>query len=201
MKDLKEFLGFKIEYKDNQNLYELSDFPNFPDDTPQSKKIFDSLEISNFNKRSMQFPIKVNIIQKIKDVKYKDVKCFTLRDLYNVIKSDEELFINTNTFFKVHLEYENKVCVFSIFYFTISEDGANFIKNADVLLETIEAHYRKKKFLKKFVENKKFKKSNCPNYLQYIPLIPLSWLEYNKNNELCYIEYFEALEKNIELPF
>jgi len=201
MKDTKEFLGFKVEYKDRQNLYELSDFPNFPDDTPQSKKIFNDIEILSFKTRNIEFPIKVNIIQRIKDIRNKDIKCFTLTDLYKIIELDEHLFINTDTFFKIHLEYKDHVCVFSIIYYTICDEGANIIKSRDELLEVTKVHFNKKKFLKKFVENKKLEKYNCINYLKYIPLIPLSWLEYDNNNDLKYISYFEALENNLELPF
>ncbi len=201
MLKIEDLIGFKLEYKENQKRYELSGLPQFPDDTPQSKKFFDEFEIVNFMSKNIEFPIKVDIIQRIKDIRYKDVKCFTFRNLYKIIKLDEHLFVNTNTFFKIHLEYENGVCVFSIIYYTIKENGTNIIKNTDDLLEITKTHFRKKKFLKKFVENKKLNKLNCPNFLEYIPSIPLQWLEYNQNNELNYIEYFEALENNLELPF
>jgi hypothetical protein len=201
MIDIEDLVGFKLEYKENQKLYELSDFPQFPDDTPQSKKIFDEFEIVNYNSKNIVFPIRVDIIQRIKDFRFKDIKCFTFRDLFKIIKLDEHLFVNTNTFFKIHLEYQKGICVFSIFYYTIKEHGVHTIKNTDDLLETIKPHFRKKKFIKKFVRNKKLEKQSCPNYLEYIPLIPLSWLEYDENNELSYIEYFDSLEINKELPF
>jgi hypothetical protein len=202
MLDIEDLLGFKLEYNESEKMYELSGLPQFPDDTPQSKKIFDEFEIVIFKtKQDIKFPIKVDIIQRIKDIRYKDVKCFTFRDLYKIIKLDEHLFVNTNTFFKIHLEYEKGVCVFSIIYYTIKENGTNIIKNTDDLLEITKTHFRKKKFLKKFVENKKLNKLNCPNFLEYIPSIPLQWLEYNQNNELSYFEYFQSIENSIEYPF
>ena len=201
MLNREDLLGFKLEYNESEKMYQLSGLPQFPDDTPQSKKIFDEFEIVIFKtKQDIEFPIKVDIIQRIKDIRYKDVKCFTFRDLYKIIKLEEHLFVNTNTFFKIHLEYEKGVCVFSIIYYTIKENGTNIIKNTDDLLEITKTHFRKKKFLKKFVENKKLNKHNCPNFLEYIPSIPLQWLEYNQNNELSYFEYFKSIENSIDLP-
>jgi hypothetical protein len=204
MTKVKDLLGFEVEYSENHNVYELCDFPNFSDETPQSKRVFEELEIINFNSKKINFPIKVDIFQRIKDMSYKDVMCFTFRDLFEIIKKDENLFVNTNTFFKIHLEYQNKVCVFSIIYYTINENGTNTINNTKELLRITKTHFRKKEFIKKFVENKKMKKQNCPNFLEYFPLIPLLWLEYNQNNKLCFMKYFETietLEYDTELPF
>ena len=196
--DLKKF---DVNFKENQKVYELDNFPNFPDDTKESKKVFNHMEIMNFMSKNIEFPIKVDILERIKDIRYKDITCFTLRDLFDIIKLDSSKFVNTNTFFKIHLEYKNKICVFKIIYYTICDDGMNTIKNTNELLETTKTHFRKKKFIKKFVESKKMKNQFCPNYLEYIPLIPLSWLEYDDNNELNYIDYFQMTEDNEDYPF
>lgn len=202
MLEIKDLLGFKVDYIENQKLYELSEFPNFPDDTPQSKKIFDELEIVNFLTKKIELPIRVDITERIKDIKYKDIKCFTFNDLFEIIKKDQNLFVNSNTFFKIKLEYEKKICVFTITYYTINENGgSNIIWDIDDLLEITNLHFRKKKFIKKFINNKKIIRQECPNYLEYIPLIPILWLEFNEKNELCKNDYFKMIENNIELPF
>jgi hypothetical protein len=204
MTKVKDLLGFEVEYSEKHKVYEICDFPNFSDETPQSKRIFEEIEIMNFNSKKVNFPIKVDILQRIKDVSFNDIMCFTFRDLFDIIKKDENLFLNTNTFFKIHLEHENEICVFSIMYYTINENGTNTINNTNELLEITKTHFRKKKFIKKFVENKKLKNHNCPNFLEYIPVIPLLWLEYNQNNKLCFMKYFETietLEYDTELPF
>lgn len=200
MKEINDILGFKVEYLGAENLYELSDFPSFPDETPQSNWVFEILEEDNFKSKKIKLPVKINITERIKTFKYEDVLCFTPRDLFEIIKMDENLFVNTNTFTKVNLEYKNKLCVFTIKYFTIDENGTYNIKNINDLLEVIKIHFNKKRFTKKFISNKKLKKSSCPNYLQFIPLLPLLWLEYD-NNQLCFFNYFKIVEDNINLPF
>lgn len=200
MEHLDNFLGFKVHYLATENLYELSEFPNFADETPQAKYVFEELELTNFNTKDIKLPVKVNIIERVKTFKHEDILCFTVRDLFDIIKLDENQFFNTNTFFKIHLEYKDKLCVFTIKYFTIDEEGTYTIKNKKELLKITKIRFKKKIFTSYFISNKKMKKSNCPNYLEYIPLTPLLWLEYDEDKQLHYFNYFKSIEDNIELP-
>ena len=51
MTKVKNLLGFEVEYSENHKVYEICDFPNFSDETPQSKRIFEEIEIMNFNSK------------------------------------------------------------------------------------------------------------------------------------------------------
>lgn len=201
MRNLDDILGFKVHYIGAEDLYEIKEFPNFPDDTPQAKYVFDGLEFRNFNYKNIKLPAKVNITQRVKTFKYEDILCFTFRDLFDIIKLDENQFMNTQTFIKTHLEYKNKMCILTIKYYTIDENGTHIIRNKKDLLKVAKIRFNKKIYTSKFKTNKKLKKSYCHNYLEYIPIIPLLWLDYDENNQLPFLDYFKIIEDNMNLPF
>lgn len=201
MKIIKDLLNYNIEFNKNQLVYEINEFPHFPDDSESSLNIFNEIEILNFRLKNIELPISVNVAVRTKEIKLKDLRGYTLWDIFDFIKKDEVLFVDTSTFFKIELNYIKKKCIIKIIYYTVCEDGERVIQDYDDLLDTIKVRFKKRKFLKKFVENKKIQDPECPNYLEYIPLIPLQWLEYDANSELMYMDYFVLIDKNIELPF
>jgi hypothetical protein len=189
MKNKVKLMGFNFEYLEDEKKYEILDFPDFPQETKQSKVLFNEIEKTKFYNRNILFPIKLDITQRVKELKYKGIENFTFLDLFDLIVEDKDRFLNTDTFFKVQLTYENKLCVISITYYTICENGTSKIDNIDELLEFIFVYYDRKKFTKKFKKNTK-KIFDIPNEIEYIPVLPLQWLEYDECENLLYFQEF-----------
>lgn len=200
--EIRDYLsGFELKYNKELENVEILDFPHFPQETLKSKNLFYQLEKINFTNRKIEFPIRFNIIQRIVDVDYNNIEFFSISDLFNLIEQDKNRFINTDTFFKVSLEYQNKSSFISIIYYTLSETGETKINNINNLLDFVNIHYDTKKFTKKFINPRKLRGIKTPNDIEHIPLIPLLWLDYDENNNLIYFNHFKLIEDDKNLSF
>jgi hypothetical protein len=200
MKKEKDLFGYKVKHLKDEKKYTILDFPNFPQETMNSRIIFSKIERDNFYERDIHFPIHFNITERIIEIEYKNIEFFTIKDLFRVIEKDKDRFINTDTFFKVKLFYENKCSVLSITYYTITNDGSTTIENINDLLDFIFIYYDKKNFTKKFIKKRIEKNSKIPNDIEYIPLIPLLWLDFDECGNLKYFNHFREIEE-LTLPF
>ena len=201
MKRVKDLCGFPVFHNEEEKIYEVLDFPHFPQETKQSRQFYYQLEKDNFNKRYFQFPIQFNITERIVEIKYENIEFITLQDIYDIIEKDKNRFINTDTFFKVDLVYENKICVLSILYYSICDNGTTTIHNIYDLLDFTFIKYNTKKFTKKFIKPRMKKYGNIPNDIEHIPLLPLLWLDYDENYNLIYFNHFKLIEDDKKLPF
>jgi hypothetical protein len=201
MKRVKDLCGFPVFHNEEEKIYEILDFPHFPQETKQSRQFFYQMEKDNLNKRYFQFPIQFNITERIVEIKYENIEFITLQDIYDIIEKDKNRFINTDTFFKVDLVYENKICVLSILYYTICDNGTTTIQNIYDLLDFTFIKYNTKKFTKKFIKPRMKKYGNIPNDIEHIPLLPILWLDYDENYNLIYFNHFKLIEDDKKLPF
>jgi hypothetical protein len=83
----------------------------------------------------------------------------------------------------------------SITYYTLTDNGSKTIENINELLDFIFIHYDTKKFTKKFKQKRIEKKIQIPNDIEYIPLIPLLWLDFDEFGNLKYFEHFQEIEE------
>jgi hypothetical protein len=201
MTRVKDLYGFPVFHNEKEKICEILDFPHFPQETKQSRQFYFQLEKDNFNKRDFQFPLQINITERIVEIKYDNIEFITLPEIYDIIEKDKNRFINTNTFFKVDLVYENKICVLSILYYTICDNGTTTIQNIYDLLDFTFIKYNTKKFTKKFIKPRMKKNGNIPNDIEHIPLLPLLWLDYDENYNLIYFNHFKLIEDDKKLPF
>ena len=198
--EIDDLYGFKVKHKKEEMVYEILDIPPFPQQNILSKKLYNEIEKVNFNYRKIEFPINLVINEIVKEIEYDKIKNFTFLDIHKLIQDDKNKFINSNTFVKIQLTYENKICKLSFFYYTIKENG-NFIFNSiDDLIDFIFITYDKKIFTKKFIKVGKTKFKNIPNYIEFIPNIPLQWLEFDEKNDLIYFDFFVKNQINIKNP-
>lgn len=201
MKTVEDLYGFRVFHNEKEKIYEILEFPHFPQETKQSQQLYFRIESENFTKRHFQFPIKLNITERIVEIKYENIEFITLRDIYDVIEKDKNRFINTDTFFKVELVYENKICILSILYYTICDNGTTTIQNIHDLLDFTFIKYNTKKFTKKFIKPRIKKYGNNPRDIEHIPLLPLLWLDYDENYNLIYFNHFQLIDDDKNLPF
>ena len=198
--EIDDLYGFKVKHKKEEMVYEILDIPPFPQQNILSKKLYNEIEKVNFNYRKIEFPINLVINEIVKEIEYDKIKNFTFLDIHKLIQDDKNKFINSNTFVKIQLTYENKICKISFFYYTIQENG-NFIFNSiDDLIDFIFITYDKKIFSQKFIKFDKKKFKNIPNYIEFIPNIPLQWLEFDEKNDLIYFDFFVKNQINIKNP-
>jgi hypothetical protein len=197
MKKLNKLEGFDVEYCDDKKNVVIKNYPHFPQKTSSSKKLYQNIEKINFEEKEIMFPIKLIITERLVDIENNKIDFFTIEDLFNLIVRDKNRFINTKTFFKVELDYKNEnTSQLSIYYYTIQEEGETIIKNIENLLDFVFVEYDMVKFTKKFIEPRKKKYGNSIIDIEYIPLLPLLWLDYDENNNLIYFNHFKLIEND-----
>lgn len=197
MKKIDKLEGFEVEYCDDNKNVIIKKFPHFPQKTSSSKKIYQNIEKINFEEKEIMFPIKLNITERLVDIEYDKIDFFTIEDLFDLIVRDKNRFINTKTFFKVELVYKNKkTSQLSIYYYTIKEEGETIINNIENLLDFVFVEYDIEKFTKKFIKPRKKKYGNSIIDIEYIPLLPLLWLDYDENNDIIYFNHFKLIEND-----
>lgn len=201
MRKLFDLYGFKVIQGQDKKSVKILNFPHFPQETKQSRKFHYELEKYNFTTRNIQFPIKLDITERKFEVDYGSIDFFTLQELFNIIEIDKDRFINTVTFFKVKLVYENKKSIISIIYYNINSNGNLTIQDINELLDFTFIHYDKKRFTKKFINPRIKKYGEFPNDVEQIPLLPLLWLDYDENNNLKYFNHFQLIDDDRNLPF
>ena len=95
MKREKNLYGFPVFHNEEEKIYEILDFPHFPQETKQSRQLYNQLEKDNFNKRCFQFPLQINITERIVEIKYENIEFITLMDIYDIIEKDKNRFIGS----------------------------------------------------------------------------------------------------------
>jgi hypothetical protein len=190
---------FEIYNEIDVNKFGISNFPCFPYKETENRFVFNQLEIKNFNKKDIPFPLRIELIERIVDIYNNNIEFFTLRNLFDIIEKDKNRFINTNTFLKIELDYINQIkSRLSIKYYTIKDDGDFMVCSFEELFNIISPEFNSKKFLKKIIKKRKEKYDNIPYDVEFIPILPILWLEYDENNNLIYFKHFSDLKNEFK---
>ena len=183
MKKITKVNGYKLV--DDGTKYYVDNFPSFPNQNENSKRMFQLLEKNILKEKSIKFPIKLNTTERVLKLSKETEECFSLSGIINFINTEKKLFTDSNTFFKLKISYNNDVLELRVFYYTIDNDnGLTNCNSLEDLLNTIFINYDHKQFTKKRVEVLKNYINIDIDLIRQIPLIPVQWLNFDENGSL-----------------
>jgi uncharacterized protein YdaL len=183
MKKITKVNGYKLV--DDGTKYYVDNFPSFPNQNENSKRMFQLLEKNILKEKSINFPIKLNTTERVLKLSKETEECFSLSGIINFINTEKKLFTDSNTFFKLKISYNNDVLELRVFYYTIDNDnGLTNCNSLEDLLNTIFINYDHKQFTKKRVEVLKNYINIDIDLIRQIPLVPVQWLNFDENGSL-----------------
>ena len=199
MEKAEDVYGFKVnllEGLNDEKWYEITEYPNFPQESRNSMDLYNELEKDNLQGRNVVFPLKLDITITTMGLDSQTAQYFSIGGIIKLLDRDKDLFVHTDTFFKVKLVYDQDLPILSIIYYTICETGSRSISSLDELLDLTFIDYDTDQFTKDRIEE--FEKAGVNfNEIEHIPIIPLLWMQFNDDNSLKDILHLTLIEKHL----
>jgi hypothetical protein len=193
MKKKDNLNGYKV-VREGEILY-IDEFPNFPNQNKKSKEVFQAVERIILNEKFIFFPTKFNITERVVLYAIGTEDYFSISGIKNLIDRDKLLFIDTKTFFKIKISFIDSIMELKIIYYTIDDDkGLIYCDSFENLLEIICIKYNTKQFTPKRVEFLTNVANLKMNELKQIPIIPVQWLNFDKNGNLLDFPNIKIIE-------
>jgi hypothetical protein len=183
MKKTIKVNGYKLV--EDGSKYYIDNFPSFPNQEVNSKVMFQSLERDILNEKTIHFPIKLIKSERVLKLSKETEKYFSVSGIINFIQKEKRLFINTKTFFKLKISFNNNDLELKVIYYTIhNEKGLTSCNSLKDLLDLIFINYEVNQFTKNRVGVLKNNKNIDIDLIRQIPLFPVQWLNYDENGNL-----------------
>ena len=179
----------------DDSIYYFNDYPDFPNQTKKSKKIFQSLERIILKQKLIWYPSKFNITERVVQLDDQTREFFSFSGIRKLIDRDKSLFVDTNTFFKLKISFVDNITELKIIYYTINNDkGLIDCVSSDMMLDIIFIRYKVFQFTPRRVEVLTNRFNLNMNEIRQIPIIPVQWLNFDENGNLIDFPNFKMIE-------
>lgn len=184
----------------DKHLYTIKEYGKVEITEKEIKNIFREIEIENISKRKIKFPIHYEILERKIIVSKENSKKINSIQIRKIIENDIQLFRNTDTFFKIKVEFENNVPVFKIVYITLREKGEMFFSNQESFLNEISKINHSVYFLKNHL--KIFGKFGLNfNEVSRLLSIPITYLDSKEIDKTLEKDHINIVKNTIDVGF
>lgn len=200
MKKLEPLFGFDVNYDENGNI-EINDVKQFPQESKNSKKLYDRLELLKIEESEIKFPVMLKkwTVSINPNNKETIINYFKISGIKKVVEENKSKLFGKTTFVKGAIQYEKK-CKYpnlNIYFFQVVNDGGEEIIDAFDLIAYSEIKYATKQFTKKRIADLE-KLINTEELLR-ISYLPIELIRFD---DFGNIKDFKLHQLNtINLPF
>jgi hypothetical protein len=200
MSKLEPLFGFNVNYDENGNI-EINDVNQFPQESINSKKLCDSLELLKIDESDIKFPVmlkkwSVTISPNSKET---IMEYFRISGIKKVVDENKSKLIGKTTFVKGAVQYEKK-CKYpnlNIYFFQVVNDGGELIVDEFDMIDFCETKYTREQFTEKRIDDLE-KLVNTEELLR-ISYLPIELIRFD---DFGNIKDFKLHQINtINLPF
>jgi hypothetical protein len=200
MRKLEPLFGFDVNYDENGNI-EINDVKQFPQESKNSQKLFDRLELLKIEESGVKFPLMLKkwTVTISPNNKETIMEYFRISGIKKVVEENKSKLIGKTTFVKGAVQYEKK-CKFpnlNIYFFQVVNENGELIVDEFDMLDYCEIKYSIKQFTKKRLDDLE-KLINTEELLR-ISYLPIELIRFD---DFGNIKDFKLHQLNtINLPF
>lgn len=200
MKKLKPIFGFEVNYDENGNI-EINDVNQFPQESKNSQKLYDRLELSKIEDSGIIFPVMLKkwiiTINPINNDIIMDY--FRISGIKKVIEENNSKLEGKTTFVKGAIQYpkKSKYPNLNIHFYEVVNDGGDEVINIFDMIEYCKIQYNVKQFTPKRIANLE-KLVNTEELLR-IPYLPVELIRFDNFGNILDFKLHQI--NTINLPF
>ncbi len=203
MEKLQPLFGFDVNYDENGNI-EVNDVCQFPEERPNCKKLFESMELLKIDESGITFPINLKhwVITVIPNNKEIIMDYFKIAGIKKVVDEHKSELIGKITFIKPEIKYpeKGKYPNLHIHFNQLVNEGGVLIYDEYDMIDYCQIHYENtKQFTKKRVAE--LEKLVNVAELQQMPFLPIEMVRFNENGDIKDFEQHLLAFSAVELPF
>ncbi len=203
MEKLQPLFGFDVNYDENGNI-EVNDVCQFPEERPNCKKLFESMELLKIDESGITFPINLKhwVITVIPNNKEIIMDYFKIAGIKKVVEEHKSELIGKITFIKPEIKYpeKGKYPNLHIHFYQLVDEGGALIYDEYDMIDYCQIHYENtKQFTKKRVAE--LEKLVNVAELQQMPFLPIEMVRFNENGDIKDFEQHLLAISAVELPF
>jgi hypothetical protein len=200
MKKLQPLFGFDVNYDDNGNV-EINDVKQFPQESKNSQKLYDRLELLKIEDSGIIFPIMLKKwIITINPINYETIMdYFRISGIKKVIEENKSKLVGKTTFVKGAVQYEKK-CKYpnlNIHFYEVVNEGGDEVINIFDMIEYCKIQYNIKRFTPKRISDLE-KLVNTEELLR-IPYLPVELIQFDEFGNILDFNLHKI--NSINLPF
>lgn len=200
MKKLQPLFGFDVNYDENGNV-EINDVKQFPQESKNSQKLYDRLELLKIEDSGIIFPVMLKkstiSINPINDETIMDY--FRISGIKKVIEENKSKLVGKTTFVKGAVQYEKK-CKYpnlNIHFYEVVNEGGDEVINIFDMIEYCKIQYNIKQFTPKRISDLE-KLVNTEELLR-IPYLPVELIQSDEFGNI--LDFNLHRINSINLPF
>jgi len=200
MKKLEPLFGFDVNYDENGNV-EINDVKQFPQESKNSQKLYDRLELLKIEDSGIIFPVMLKksiiTINPINDETIMDY--FRISGIKKVIEENKSKLVGKTTFVKGAVQYtkKSKYPNLNIYFFEVVNEGGDEVINIFDMVEYCKIQYNIKQFTPKRIANLE-KLVNTEELLR-IPYLPIELIRFDNFGNILDFKLHQI--NTINLPF
>jgi hypothetical protein len=200
MRKLEPLFGFDVNYDDNGNI-EINDVKQFPQESKNSQKLYDRLELLKIEESGVKFPLMLKkwTVTISPNNKETIINYFRISGIKKVVEENKPKLVGKTTFVKGAIQFEKK-CKYpnlNIYFFQVVYEGGEEIIDAYDMIDYSVINYVPKQFTKKRIDDLE-KLVNTEELLR-ISYLPIELIRFD---DFGNIKDFKLHQINtINLPF
>ena len=200
MRNLEPLFGFDVNYDDNGNI-EINDVKQFPQESKNSQKLYDRLELLKIEESGVKFPLMLKkwTVTISPNNKETIINYFRISGIKKVVEENKPKLVGKTTFVKGAIQFEKK-CKYpnlNIYFFQVVDEGGEEIIDAYDMIDYSVINYVPKQFTKKRIDDLE-KLVNTEELLR-ISYLPIELIRFD---DFGNIKDFKLHQINtINLPF
>ena len=200
MRNLEPLFGFNVNYDENGNI-EINDVKQFPQESKNSQKLYDRLELLKIEESGVKFPLMLKkwTVTISPNNKETIINYFRISGIKKVVEENKPKLVGKTTFVKGAIQFEKK-CKYpnlNIYFFQVVDEGGEEIIDAYDMIDYSVINYVPKQFTKKRIDDLE-KLVNTEELLR-ISYLPIELIRFD---DFGNIKDFKLHQINtINLPF
>ena len=199
MRELEDFLGFPARIDREKGTVEFESNCEFPNQSHECKKLFESIERLFINEVNLKFPLNIKEWKAIIEPTDENISTYYSHDgIKHFMQQHKNKLINTITFFKPEVFYgRNKELPSLILHFyQVNYTGKLNIYNSYGFVNKCHIKYKDiKQLTPDRIESLKQKGINV-NWIRNIPLFPAEKIEFDEQDIIMDFKFQELNKSN-----
>lgn len=203
MKKLQPLFGFDVNYDENGNI-EINDVCQYPEESPNCRKLFESMELLKIDESGITFPINLKhwVITVKPNNKEIIMDYFRIAGIKKLVEEHKSELIGKITFIKPEIKYpeKGKYPNLNIHFYQLADEGGVLIYDEYDMIDYCQIVYENtKQFTKKRVAD--LEKLVNVAELQQMPFLPIEMVRFDEKGGVRDFEQHLLALTGVELPF
>ena len=199
MRELEDFLGFPARIDKEKGTVEFESNCEFPDQSYECKKLFESIERLFIDEVKLKFPLRIDEWKAIIEPTEENINNYYSHDgIKHFMQEHKNKLIDTTTFFKPEVFYsrDQELPNLILHFYQVNYSGKLNIYNSYGFVNKCRIKYKDiKQLTHDRIESLKQKGINV-NWIRNIPLFPAEQIKFDEQDIIMDFKFHEMNKSN-----